>query len=246
MASETRDSPFPSTRWTLILQMRGATDPAVAQRALAQLCQGYWYPLYVFARREGRRPEDAEDVTQGFFAYLLERNLFADAERELGKLRTFLLTAFERFLGDVRDHEQAQRRGGGCEFVSLDAGEGERRYAHEPIDVATPEKLFERSWAMTMLRAALATLATEEADAGRESQFRELEAFLSPDATAEASYSTAAQRLALNEDAVRQAVSRLRKKFREHLRQDIADTLHDPSDAQVEEELASLRAALRG
>src|SRR5262249_10863538 len=154
---------------------RSAADPSGADKALAELCRAYWYPLYAFARRKGRSPEDAEDTTQGFFAYLLERNLFGAAEPQLGKLRTFLLTAFERYLRDLGDRESALNRGGGCETVSLNCCAGEDRYADEPADFASPERLYERSWALTTLQAALRTLVAEETAAGRAAQFQELE-----------------------------------------------------------------------
>ena len=246
MDREHADSPFPSTRWSVVLSLREAADSTSASQALRQLCEAYWYPLYIFARRRGFAPSDAEDATQGFFAYLLARNLFAAAEPQLGKLRTFLLTAFDRFLGDARDRERAQKRGGDCELIALDATDGESRYAYEPLDIASPERLFERSWAMTVLRSALVELSTDEASAGRAAQFRALQPFLSPDATAAASYPAAAQRISLSEGAVRQIVSRLRRKFRDSLRRQIADTLREPTDVQIEEELFSLRAALRG
>ena len=224
--------------------MRDAGEAAAATRELGDLCRAYWYPLYAFARRKGFHREDAEDATQGFFAYLVARNLFGEAEPQLGRLRTFLLTAFERFLGGLRDREHAQNRGGGRESIQLDVTDGESRYAHEPATMATPERLFERSWAMTVLTSALAVLRAEEAAAGRGAEFRELEPFLSPTGESEASYAATAASLGAGEAAVRQAVSRLRRKFRAFLRRQIADTLADPTEAQLDEELASLRAAL--
>ena len=175
----------------------------------------------------------------------MEKNLFAEAEPQLGKLRTFLLTAFQRFLRDVHDHDHARKRGGG-EVLALDISTGEDCFAREPADPATPEKTFARHWALAVLRAALAALAEEEARAGRTAPFRALEPFLSPDSAAEPDYADAARQLGVSEDAARQSVSRLRKKFRETLRGQIADTLHDPSAEHIAEELASLRAALRG
>ena len=238
-------SSFPETRWTLVLRARGNASQVSVQRALGELCREYWYPLYAYARRRGKGVEDAEDATQGFFSYLLARNLFADAEREFGRLRTFLLTAFQRYLAGEWDRERAQKRGGDREVLSLDAEAGEARYGGELIDTLTPEKLFERSWAHTVLHSALRSLAAAETEAGRGAAFGELEVFLSPESAGEADYTQAAGRLGLREDAVRQAVSRLRGKFREHLRRQIADTLRDPNAAQIEDELASLRAALR-
>jgi RNA polymerase sigma-70 factor (ECF subfamily) len=242
---ERSPAPFPATRWSLVLRLRTPGDETSAQRTLAELCRTYWYPLYAFARRKGISPPDAEDATQGFFAMLLSRNLFAAADPQLGKLRTFLLSAFERYLGDVRDRERAQKRGGDCAIFTLDVGEGERRYAQEPADSRTPERFFERKWATSVLRAALVALAMNETRAGRDAQFRALKPFLSAEAAGEPDYAAAAASLGMREDAVRQAVSRLRRKFRESLRQEIADTLRDPAPGQIEEELTSLRLALR-
>ncbi len=244
MDSSPGHSPFPVTRWTLVLRVRAEGDRTAAHRALADLCAAYWYPLYAFARRRGHGPQDAEDLTQGFFAAAIESNLFAKAEPQLGKLRTFLLTAFRHHLADLDDRARAQKRGGGGELIPLDFGSGEDRYSREPADPMTPEKLFERSWAVSVVRIALAALADDETRAGRGAQFRALEPFLSPDTAAEPSYTAAAGTLGLSEDAAWQAVSRLRKKFRLFLRRQIADTLHAPSDAQIEAELDSLRAAL--
>lgn len=212
--------------------------------ALAELCASYWYPLYAFARRFGRSSHDAQDLTQGFFLHVLEKNLFASAQRELGKLRTFMLAAFQRYMGDIRDRDGAQKRGGGSEILSLDASEGEERYAIEPMDGASPELLFERSWALATLQVALDALRSEESAAGREEQFSRLEPFISLSGAGEANYPAVAEQLSLSQDALRKAVSRLRERFRDALRRQIADTLSDPTEAQIEEEMSSLRAAL--
>jgi RNA polymerase sigma-70 factor (ECF subfamily) len=212
---------------------------------MADLYRSYWYPLYAFARRRGLGLHDAEDLTQSFFAYLVEKNLFAAADRQIGKLRTFLLATFDRFLGAARDRENAQKRGGPKLLEPNGAIPGEDRYAHEPADEMTPEKLFERTWAYATLESALDRLAQMESDEGRATQFSELQGFLSAAVVGEASYGQSADRMRVSEATVRQAVSRLRKKFRGVLRQQIADTLCEPSEAQIEEELASLRRALR-
>jgi RNA polymerase sigma factor (sigma-70 family) len=244
--SSGQPSPFPVTQWTVVVDVCRGGSPADRQAALERLCADYWYPLYVFARRQGHPHPDAEDLTQGFFQYLLERDLFASASQELGKLRTFLLTVFQRYIGDVRGREQAQKRGGGKEQLSLDAELAERRYEAEPRDVATPEAHFDRSWAMSVLHAALHELGDSERAAGRGEQFAAVEVFLSPTAVAEGNYETAAAALGMNGEAVRKIVSRLRAKFRDCLRRQIAATLHEASAAQVDEELMALKAALRG
>ncbi len=242
----TRASPFPVTQWTAVVNVCRSDNPEDRQRALESLCTDYWYPIYAFARRQGRGRHDAEDLTQGFFHYLLERDLFSSAHQELGKLRTFLLTIFQRYIGDVRGREQAQKRGGGQEVFSLDADEAERRYGNEPAEVVTPEALFDRSWAMSVLEGALHELGEGERKAGKGRQFDVLECFLSPQAVADGNYDMASNELGMNAEAVRKSVSRLRGKFRDCLRQQIAATLREPSEAQVDDELTALKAALRG
>ena len=242
----THASPFPATQWTLLVNRCRSMDPGDRKQALETLCRDYWYPLYAFARRQGSGREDAEDLTQGFLSYLLERELFASASQELGKMRTFLLTIFQRYIGDVRTRDRAQKRGGGQAVLSLDLREGEGRYVNEPADTVTPEALYDRSWAMSLLDAALNDLGENEARAGRGRHFTVLEPFLNAAAVAEGSYEKVSSELGLSEEAARKAVSRLRQKFRECLRKQIAATLHQPDEAQVDEELASLRAALRG
>jgi RNA polymerase sigma factor (sigma-70 family) len=237
---------FPVTQWTLLVNGCRAQDPELRRRSLEELCRAYWYPLYVFARRQGSGCEDAEDLTQGFFHYLLEKNLFASASQDLGKLRTFLLTIFQRYIGDVRDRDRALKRGGGQTLIPLDLREGEERYANEPADPLTPEALYDRSWAMALLAKSLEELGKAEALAGRELHFKVLEPFLNASAVAEGSYETAALALGMNQEAVRKAVSRLRRKFRDALREQIAATLHEPDEHQVDEELMALRDALRG
>jgi len=221
-------------------------NPEDRQQALESLCTDYWYPIYAFARRQGRSLHDAEDLTQGFFHYLLERDLFSSAHQELGRLRTFLLTIFQRYVGDVRGREQALKRGGGQEVFSLDAEEAERRYGNEPAEIVTPEALFDRSWAMSVLEGALHELGEGERKAGKGRQFEVLECFLSPQAVADGNYDSAANELAMNAEALRKSVSRLRGKFRDCLRRQIAATLREPSDAHVDDELTALKAALRG
>ncbi len=239
-------SPFPVTQWTLLVAGCRASDPEERRRSMEELCRAYWYPLYAFARRQGGTREDAEDLTQGFFQYLLEKNLIAAASQDLGKLRTFLLTIFQRFIGDARARDRAQKRGGGVAPIPLDLREGEQRYAHEPADPVTPEALYDRSWAMALLAQALDELRKSEAHAGRSAHFTVLEPFLNAAAVADGNYEAAATALRMSGDAVRKAVSRLRHRFRDALRQHIAATLHDPDEAQVDEELMALRIALGG
>jgi RNA polymerase sigma-70 factor (ECF subfamily) len=245
MDSSSARSNFPETSWTLVRRVREFADPVSGRIALSRLCADYWYPLFAFARRYGHGPHDAQDLTQSFFAYLLEKNLFASADPEAGKLRTFLLTAFQRHLRDVQDRAQAQRRGGGCEVISIDAERAEDRYSHEPADTLTPAKIFERTWARALIAASLETLGADEARAGRQELFGELEPFLTLEGTSAQPYADIALRLGLTQDATRQAVSRLRRKFRAVLSRKIEATLIDPTEDDVAEELLALRNALR-
>src|SRR6478735_1042759 len=144
-------SRFPVTQWTVVVQLSHEADQAARRAALECLCRVYWYPLYAFARRMGRSQEDAEDLTQGFFGYLIGHNVLATASRDLGRLRTFLLAVFQRYIRDAETRQQAQKRGGRHEFVSLDLLHAEELYRHEPADLATPETQFERSWALQVL-----------------------------------------------------------------------------------------------
>src|SRR5678815_4256183 len=152
MSQSIANSQFPTTRWTGVLRLLGTDDPALRIDALASLCRDYWYPLYAFSRRLGRSREDAEDLTQGFFAYALEHDVFSLADRNLGTLRTFLLRVFQRYIGDVWDRDHAQKRGGGREHLSLDLDGGEELYSRDLETNDTPELLFDRTWAQALLR----------------------------------------------------------------------------------------------
>jgi RNA polymerase sigma-70 factor (ECF subfamily) len=246
MMKSTQVSSFPVTQWTLLVGGCRSGDPAAKRSALEELSRSYWYPLYAFARRLGNARHDAEDLTQGFFCYVLERDLLSSAQQERGKLRTFLLAVFQRYIEGVKDRDRALKRGGGVLTFSLDLDQGEERYLRDSAEPATPEAIFDRSWAYTILRATRETLRGREAAAARESQFAILEPFLSPDAVADGNYAEAALALRTNEEAARKMVSRLRKKFRDCLREQIAMTLSMPSDEQIDQELVALRTALRG
>lgn len=237
---------FPPTHWTMVIKARDVANETQARQALEVLCRAYWYPLYAFARRLGHPPHDAQDVTQGFFAYLLEKDLFAQADRTLGKMRTFLLTAFTRYSGRIRAREKAQKRGGGQFVLSIDADfdVGERRYRAEPADRTTPEEVFSRTWAQSVLDAARESLAQSEGNAGRGDVFAALEAFLERHGRPDGGYESLAATLGMAEDAVRQAVSRLRRRYKDAVRAQIASTLRNPTEEQIEAEMASLRHAL--
>lgn len=241
----TRLSPFPQTQWTALVKVCRDGSPDRRRVALEALCRDYWLPLYSFARKSGQRRQDAEDLTQGFFQYLLDRELFARADQELGKMRTFLLTAFQRYAGDVRSRAWALKRGGGQEILALDTMVAEVQL-DLPGEDLSPEQIYDRHWARTLLNGTLEDLKRSETSGGRGLAFQVLETFLKPSATADGNYDDAARALGLSAEAARKAVSRLRGKFRDLLRGRIAETLGNPSKEQVDEELTALRAALRG
>ena len=232
-------SRFPTTRWSLIVATR-QRPTTQARDALALLCASYWYPLYVFVRRRCERIEDAQDLTQGFFACLLEKEYLKDFERERGRFRAFLLTAFRHFIANERDRERTQKRGGGKVLIPLDMQEAERRYLLDPGHDVTPEKLYERRWAMTLLDRALERLRSES---GPLSHFDRLRVFLTGE-PAGVSYSELAVELGMSEGALKVAVHRLRRKFREVLRAEIADTVASPKE--VKEEMQYLLSLVSG
>lgn len=231
---------FASTHWSVVLAV-GSRDDRRSREALAKLCATYWYPLYAFVRRQGFGPEDAEDLTQGFFAHLLEREALATVDRAKGKFRSFLLASLRHFLADERDRAQAQKRGGGCAPVPLDAIYAEKRYALEPADPTSPDKLFERNWVLALMEQVLDRLRAEQAAVGNRAQFELLRDCLMGDPDAPR-YADLAAQLSVSEDAVKMAVSRLRRRYRQLLRQEIAHTVSTP--AEIEEEIRHLFAAL--
>lgn len=231
---------FRTTHWSVV-QAAGQQDHPGTQRALAELYESYWYPLYAFVRRKGHSPEEAQDLTQGFFAVLLEKNYVGDANRNRGRFRTFLLTAFDHFLCNDWARRKTLKRGGDVRFVAWQAGEAEELYQREPVDQLTPEKLFDRRWALNLLEKAVALLKKEFRRAGKADVFTELEPFLSGEKHP-ASYHEVAAKLSMTEGAVRVAVHRLRTRYGELLRQEIGRTLADAKD--VDDELRHLFAVL--
>ncbi len=233
---------FKPTRWSLVLRASDRREPTAAA-ALNELCATYWYPLYCFARRRGLNPPDAEDATQGFFARILQRETLADADPERGRLRTFLLTAFQRYLVNFDEHRFAQKRGGAAHPISLD--DAEQRFGAEPADGNSPEKIFEHQWALAVLDRTLAALAAECESRGQGTAFEIFRPLLS-DALDESSdsYATISARLAMTPGAARVAVHRMRKRYRDILFSQIAETLDDPSPVAVRQEIQALFAAL--
>jgi RNA polymerase sigma-70 factor (ECF subfamily) len=227
---------FPTTRWSLIVESRRTPNPE-SPAALETLCGAYWFPLYFFARRQGETAENAQDLTQGFFACLLEKRYLDDFDRERGKFRTFLLTAFRHYSSNERERSRAEKRGGGQTSVSLRLQDAERCYQLEPSHDETPERIYERRWAMTLLERALARL---RAEAGPSAQFDSLKGFLTGESGL--SYKELAATLDTTEGALKTALHRLRHRFAGLLRDEIADTVARPED--TEGELRYLLSAL--
>jgi len=227
-ATETTQTPiadawFKTTHWSSVLHANDGPS-SQADAALASLYQTYWYPLYVFARRQGQGPEDAQDLVQGFFARVLAKDYLKSADRDKGKFRSFLLMGLKRFMANEWDRANSQKRGGGQQLLSLDETNTETRFLSEPKDEMTPEKAFERRWAMTLLAQVLTQLKVESYAAGKGELFEELEVFLSGENDGN-SYSEAGQNLNLSPEALRMSVFRLRSRFRELLRREIANTV---------------------
>jgi RNA polymerase sigma factor (sigma-70 family) len=227
------DSPvFRTTHWSVVLAAGDPQSPE-AQSALARLCQAYWYPLYCCVRRHGRSPEDAQDLTQAFFAKLIEKNQISLADRERGRFRTFLLRSLENFLRNEHEKASTQKRGGGREVISWDAQSAEEQYLQEPAAHLSPEQLFERRWASTVITGTLARLRRELAATSREELFDKLEPHLWGDDTS-TPYATIAAALDMTVVAVKVTVHRLRARFRALLREEIAQTVADPSEIDDE------------
>jgi len=237
---------FAATRWSLVLAAagRGSADGAAAgtsasRRALEELIRAYWFPLYAFVRRQGHGPSQAEDLTQGFFAHLLENEGLTTVDRSKGKFRSFLLAALKHFVADQRDKAHAAKRGSGRKAVSLDAAEA--HYAREPADTMTPERLFERSWAIAVLNQVVLRLEQEYARRGKAAAFQALRHCLDGQADAH-SHAEIADRLGATEGAVRVMAHRLRRRYRELLRDEIMQTVSDAS--AVDEEIRYLLGCL--
>jgi len=231
---------FPSTHWSAILAAGDGSVPHSAE-ALEQLCRGYWRPIYAYVRRRGYSPTDAEDLTQAFFEHFLERKLLTVADRQKGRFRTFLLHACEYFLAKHWRDAHRLKRGGGQEIFSLDGAAGEDWYKREPADDMTPERLYEREWALALLDLVLEQLRHEWTVAGKESLFETLRLFLSGERNT-ITCAEAALKLGMSEGAVRTAVHRLRHRYGELLRAEVANTLSRPED--LEDELHHLLGVL--
>jgi RNA polymerase sigma-70 factor (ECF subfamily) len=230
---------FTTTHWSVVLSAQNKASTKSAE-ALEALCRTYWYPLYAYARRAGHSPADAEDLTQSFFARLLEKDYLQSAARDKGRFRTFLLVALKRFLANEWDRAHAQKRGGFTSIVSIDQTQAESRFAAEPSHNVQPDVLFDRQWALTLLERAMRQVEQEYMATGRARLFEALRGLLVKDDSG-SPYAEFATRLNLTEPAVKMAVHRLRARYRDVLREEIAQTVNSP--AELEEELRHLFSA---
>src|SRR5712671_2369728 len=229
------DSPrvFATTHWSVVVAA-GLDESAPARSALESLCNGYWYPIYVYVRRKGHGPDDAQELTQEFFAQLISKHHLRLADRTKGKFRTFLLAGLDYFLAREWNRAHRQKRGGQFVFISLDQQTPEERYRLEPADNDTPEKKFVRQWALTVLKQTMDALEVECESGGKAALFQEVKNLLSGEREA-GTYVGISQRLAMNEGAVRVAVHRLRQRYGELLRSEIGQTVD--TTEEVEEEM---------
>src|SRR5689334_15417428 len=231
-------SQFPATRWTLVV---AAGDPQrkEARSALVSLCESYWYPLYAYLRRRGYPADQAQDLAQEFFLRVLEGRYFDRANPEKGRFRSFILTSLKFFVADEEDRQRARKRGGG-RAVPLEFASGEERYQREPGHDETPERIFERRWALSVLDRVVERLRNEFLQHGHPEHFERLKIFLL--GQSDAPYAALAREMKTSEGALKVAIHRLRKRYRELFRQEIADTVADP--AEVEAELRYLAGVL--
>jgi RNA polymerase sigma-70 factor (ECF subfamily) len=238
--AEMGSSGFHTTHWSVVL-LAGQEEPQEAAAALERLCRTYWYPLYAYARRQGHSPEDGQDLTQQFFAGFLEKKYFGLADPDRGRFRCFLLASFKHFLANQYNRSRTTKRGGQFAFVSWDETEGETHYRNEPASELSPDRLYEQTWALTLLKKVIGGLQQEYIAAGKSNIFEALQVFLSGEKS-EITYAELGAKLQMSEAAMKMAVMRLRRRYGELLRAEIAHTLS--GHTTVEDELRHLRAAL--
>jgi RNA polymerase sigma factor (sigma-70 family) len=231
---------FATTHWSVVLAA-GKSSSTNQKQALETLCQSYWFPLYAFLRRRGYDNHQAEDFTQAFFAHILEKHSLRTADPKYGKFRSFLLIRIKGFLSDERDRAQAQKRGGGRKILSLSFQNAEGQYALEPADQLSPEMLFEKSWALTVLERTMDQLEADMAKKNKQKLFGHLKVYLTTEKDV-IPYQDTATELDMTEGAIRVAVHRLRRQYRRLLRDEIAQTVGDKD--KIDEEMECLFAAL--
>jgi RNA polymerase sigma-70 factor (ECF subfamily) len=233
---------FGQTHWSVVVAARGGDSPD-ARAAMEKLCRNYWLPIYAFVRRQGHSPPDAQDLTQEFFARLLGKNFLWGVDRSKGKFRSFLLGALKHFLANEWDRAGAQKRGGAYTFIPIDAASAETSCWLEPADNSSADKVFERRWALALLDQVLRRLREDYVQHGKEDLFEQLKPVLTETSRA-VRYADIAARIGASEGAVKVAVHRLRLRYRELLRAEIAETV--ASEAEIDDEIRSLFAALTG
>ena len=237
MTDHGRRRHFATTRWSVVLAAGADTSSPGVHEALATLCETYWYPLYAFLRSRGYQPEAAQDLTQAFFTRLLEKHAIRHADPARGRFRSFLLASLKNFAANERDREIARKRGGGVPIVPLEIETAEGRFQMEPPSDETPERVFDRRWALTLLDRVMSRLQAETGRSGKPSQFDRLKTYLTGDQP-QLSYAQTGSELGMSEGAVKVAVHRLRKRFRDLVREEIAQTVSSPED--IEDELRHL------
>jgi RNA polymerase sigma factor (sigma-70 family) len=232
-STQTRPQPvFATTRWSVVLAAAHG-DTSHAQEALNHLCQTYWYPLYAYARRRGHSPHEAQDLTQEFFARLLQGNWVAKADQQRGRFRTFLLSAMQHFLANEWNRAHAQKRGGQQPILSLNDDSAEQRYQLEPVEKTTPESLFERGWALSLLNDVVLRLEREYEADGKREWMEATRPVLTMDRSA-INYGDMARKLGMTETATRVAVHRLRQRYRKLIQAEVASTVAGPEEASEE------------
>lgn len=240
-----RDLPGPAqfgqTQWSIVLAAAYKKDVALAEQSLEKLCRVYWLPLYTYIRRQGESPHDAQDLTQEFFARLVEKNFLGSVDQTKGRFRSFLLASLKHFLSNQRERARAQKRGGGQTPLSLDFSDAETSLGFQPADEQTPEKAFEKRWALTLLEQTLARLRKEYYDRGRQEIFEQLKTTLT-EGRGGVAYAELSARLGISKASVKMAVHRLRQRYREVLRAEIAETV--AHESEVEDELRQVFRAL--
>lgn len=234
---------FQATRWSLVRAAAGQGNVSEAGRALAEICEICWYPVYAFIRRSGHAPHDAEDLTQGFFARLIEKDILSAADPARGRLRTFLLTCVRNHLHHEHERSIAAKRDARL-LTSFDAAEAEDRYLREPADDLAPDRLYQRRWALTLLGATLDVLEREFQAAGKDALFDTLRPFLGFGVSTADSYDSAAARLGMPAGTLKNHVFRLRQRWRELLFEQVSATLDDPTSDEIKAELAELMECL--
>jgi RNA polymerase sigma-70 factor (ECF subfamily) len=243
MTSPNQNANFETTHWSRVVSSR-EQDSDIRRHSLGELCESYWYPLFAFLRRKGNSPDAAADYVQGFFVELVDKNFLDAVSPEKGRFRWFLMSAINRFVSKQVEKQSAQKRGGDRQFFSLNIETAEQRYQLEPTEGWTPEKLFDRRWALTVLEQALAELKQRQSDKGKLELYEALRPTLSGVPMANAEYAEIAQRFQMYEGAVKVAALRLRQKYRDIIREIVGQTVAESN--RVSDEIDELFKALSG